>query len=189
MRTYLKKATEDFGQNNLKPANTPARNNLRKINDESSKVNEERRAKFHSIVMLLIHIAIRRKRDMQPAISFLLQRVNACTKEDCNKLKRLIYYVVGTIDMIAFIGAKDLFVLMRFVDTAYAVYNDFRSHTGSATTLEYSVVCSMSLKQKINTNSSIYTELVGVSDYFPKLLCTKLFLEVQGVILRRNIVY
>ena len=107
MRTHLKKAVEDFGQTNLKPVNTPARNNLRKIDDESPKVSEERRARFHSIVMLLICVAIRGRRDMQPAISFLSQRVNACTEEDWDKLKRLIYYIVGTMNLMSCIGAMD----------------------------------------------------------------------------------
>ena len=64
MRTYLKKAAEDFRQINLKPVNTLARNNLRKIDDELPKVNKERRAKFHSIVILLICVTIRGRRDI-----------------------------------------------------------------------------------------------------------------------------
>ena len=64
MRKCLKKAVEDFEQINLKPVNTPVRNNLRKIDDGSPKVNEERRAKFHSIVMLLMCVAIRGRRDI-----------------------------------------------------------------------------------------------------------------------------
>ena len=115
--------------------------------------------------------------------------MNACTEEDYDKLKRLIRYIVGTIGVMAHIGATNLLVLMHFVDAAYAVHDDYRSQTGGATTMGYGVVCSMSSKQKINTNSSTFTELVGVSDYFPKLSHAKLFLEAQGVMLRRNIVY
>ena len=189
MRTCLKKAAEDFGQINLKPVNTLARNNLRKIDDGSSKVSEQRQAKFHSIVMLLMHVAIRGRRDIQPTISFLSQRVNACTEEDCDKLKRLIRYIAGTMGIMAHIGATDLSVLMHFADAAYAVHDDYCSHTGGTTTIGYGVVCSMSSKQKINTNSSTCAELVGVSNYFLKLSCAKLFLEAQGVMLRRNIIY
>ena len=86
-------------------------------------------------------------------------------------------YIAGTIDMISYIGTTDLFVMMHFVDAVYAVYNNFQSYTGRATTLGYGVVCSMSSKQKINTNSSAHAELVGFSDYFLKLSYAKLFLE------------
>ena len=48
------------------------------------------------------------------------------------------------IDLIAYKRAMDLLVLMYFIDAAYAVYNNFRSYTGSATTLVYGIVCSMS---------------------------------------------
>ena len=112
-----------------------------------------------------------------------------CTEEDCDKLRRLIHYVTGTMDLMACIGATDLLVLMHFIDAAYAIYNDFRSHIGSTTTLGYGIVYSMSPKQKININSSTHAELVSVSNYFPKLLYAKLFLKVQDIALKRNIMY
>ena len=89
----------------------------------------------------------------------------------------------------AYIEDTDLLVLMHFIDIAYAIYDDFRSHRGSATTLKYSVVCSMLSKQKINTSSSTYAELVSILDYFPKVLCAKLCLKGQGIALQRNITY
>ena len=92
-------------------------------------------------------------------------------------------------DSMAYIEATDLFVIMLFVDTVCVVYNDFRSHTSSATTLEYGIIYSMSSKQKISTNSSMCTELASVSNYFPKLLRTKLFLKAQGIVLKGNIAY
>ena len=77
----------------------------------------------------------------------------------------------------AYIEATYFFILIHFIDAAYAMHDDFRSNTSSATTLRYGIVCSMFSKQKINTSSSTCTELIGVSDYFPKLSNAKLFLE------------
>ena len=134
--------------------------------------------------MLLMHAAIQGRKDIQPAISFLSQRANACTDEDCDKLRRLMRHIAGTMGMMTRIGATDLRVMIHFADAAC-----FRSHTGEATTLGYSVVCSMSSKQKTNTSSSARAKLVGVSDYFPKLAYSKLFLEAQGADLKRNIVF
>ena len=91
--------------------------------------------------------------------------------------------------MIAYIGATNLFVMIHFIDVAYAMHDEFRSYTSGATTLKYGIACSMSSKQKLNTNSSIYAKLIGVSDYFLTLSYTKLFLEARGVALKRNIVY
>ena len=127
MRTHLKKAVKDFDQNNLKPVSTLVRNNLRKIGMNSPRVSEEKRAQFHSIVMLLMCVAIRSRKDIQSAISFLSQRVNACTDKDCNKLRRLIRYIAGMIDIISCIRATSVFMIMHFVDATCIAYNDFRS--------------------------------------------------------------
>ena len=88
-------------------------------------MSEEKRARFYSIVMLLMYIAIRGRKDIQPTISFLSQRVNVCTDEDYHKLRRLMRYIAGIMDMMSYIGATDLFVMVHFVDTAYAMHNDF----------------------------------------------------------------
>ena len=71
MRTRLKKAVDDFDQKNLKPVSTPARNNLQEIDANSPKMNEAKRARFRSTVMLLMHAAIRGRKGTQSAISFL----------------------------------------------------------------------------------------------------------------------
>ena len=44
-------------------------------------------------------------------------------------------------------------------------------------------------KQKINTNSSYETEIVGASEYIPWILWLKIFLLEQGHNLRRKILY
>ena len=96
--------------------------------------------------MLLTHAAIRGRRDIQPIISFLSQRVNVWTEEDYNKLKRLIQYILGMIDLMTWIGATYLFVMIHFIDVVCATYNDFRSHSSGATILGYGIVYSISLK-------------------------------------------
>ena len=46
----------------------------------------------------------------------------------------------------------------------------------------------MSSKQKINTNSSTFAELVGVAYYFPKTSYAKLLLEAQEIEVKKNII-
>ena len=50
-------------------------------------------------------------------------------------------------------------------------------------------VYSASTKQKLNTESSTESELVGIDDLMPQILWTRLFLEAQGFIIRTNILY
>ena len=48
---------------------------------------------------------------------------------------------------------------------------------------------SMSRKQKLNTRSSTEAELVDADDMSTMVLWTKLFMEAQGVEIKKNILY
>jgi hypothetical protein len=77
------------------------------------------------------------------------------------------------------------------VDASFAVHPDFKSHTGAAMHFEdgEGAVQSVSRKQKLNTNSSTESELVGADDLSVMILWTKLFMEAQGYEIRKNILY
>ena len=70
MRDYLRDAIEDFGEDNLKPAKTPAKLNLFEVDESSPLVNEEVRSKFHRIVMKLMYVSYRGRKDIQLATAF-----------------------------------------------------------------------------------------------------------------------
>ena len=63
IKEYLLKAVDEFGEE-LTPVTTPAKNNLINVDPNSPKVEEEKRARFHSIVMLLMYVALRGRRDL-----------------------------------------------------------------------------------------------------------------------------
>ena len=86
MRQYLLKAIEEFGEE-LSPVTTLAKNNLMNVDPDSPKVTEEKQIKFHSIVMLLMYVALRGRRDLQPSLSVLLTRVQSATEDDYYKLR------------------------------------------------------------------------------------------------------
>ena len=75
------------------------------------------------------------------------------------------------------------------MDASFAVHPDFRSHTGVVMTFGKGAVQSGSLKQKINTQSSTESELVGCDDGITKILWTRLFVEAQGYRITKNILY
>jgi hypothetical protein len=75
------------------------------------------------------------------------------------------------------IRADDIHVVKWFVDAAFAVHPDFKSHTGAVMTMGDGAIQSISRKQKLNTRSSTESELVGVDDVSVMVLWTKLFLE------------
>jgi len=55
-----------------------------------------------------------------------------------------------------------------------------RSQTGVAISLGKGAIYSSSTCQKINTKSSMESELVGMNDTLPQIIWTQYFLEAQG---------
>jgi len=84
---------------------------------------------------------------------------------------------------------KDYGVITWYVDAAFAVHSDMKSHTGATMTLGKGSASSYSLKQKVNARSSTEAELIGVDEIVSKILWTKKFLKYQGFEAKYNIVF
>ena len=113
-------------------------------------------------------------------------------KSDWSKLVRMINCLNGTInDKLTLSAGSGVHNIEWFIDSAFAVHPDFRSHTGGTMRFENGKgsVENASTKQKINTDSSTVSELVGVHDVLPLVLWTKLFLEEQGYKIESNKVF
>ena len=76
-----------------------------------------------------------------------------------------------------------------WIDAAFAVHSDFKSHTGGVLTMGKGSIYASSTKQKLNTKSSTEAELVAVDNLMPQILWTKLFLEKQGFKVKDNIIH
>ena len=80
-------------------------------------------------------------------------------------------------------------VIKWWVDAAFGVHPDFKSHTGAMMSMGSGAFQSFSRKQKLDTRGSNESELVGVDDVSVHVMWTKLFLEHQGYDVERNVVY
>ena len=78
-------------------------------------------------------------------------------------------------------------IVKWYVDAAFAVHPDFKSHTGGVMTFGRGAVQSISRKQKLNTRSSTEAELVGVDDAAAMMFWSKLFMEAQGYVVDKNL--
>ena len=65
-------------------------------------------------------------------------------------------------------------------DAAFALHNDFRSHTGSTFMMGDGAITSLSRKQGMNTRSSTEVEVVATDEIISTMIWTQLFLKVQG---------
>ena len=79
--------------------------------------------------------------------------------------------------------------LYTWIDAAYVVHPDMKSHTGGTMFFGTGTIHCWSSKQKLNTKSSTETKIVRVSDYLSYNLHLAMFLEHQGYPVLKNIIF
>ena len=76
--------------------------------------------------------------DIDLAVSYLCTRVSCSTDDDWEKLRRLLHYLHGTIDMPRIIGAgEDMDILQTYVDASYTIHGDMKGHIGVRGAADY----------------------------------------------------
>jgi len=76
--------------------------------------------------------------------------------------------------------ADSLQLVKWWVDAAFAVHADMKSHTSRALSLGKGVIYGTYTHQKTNTRSSTEAKLVAMNEMLHQVLCTHYFLEAQG---------
>jgi hypothetical protein len=128
----------------------------------------------------LLYVSLRARVDLLLPVVYLCTRVTKSTQQDRGKLKRVLEYIKGTMDDEYIIGADDMSKMRTWVDAAFAVHPDMKSHTGGVISFGRGGLICKSMKHKSNVKSSTEAETVGASDYLPHTIWAMLFLEAQG---------
>jgi hypothetical protein len=190
MINYMEAMVDDFSvkftPNDI--ATSPASEDLFSAG-ESDALDEQRSEEYHTFVAKGLFACKRARPDIHPTIAVLCTRVKKPNKDDWRKLNRLLKYINGTRKDKLILSADDLHIIKWYVDCAFAVHPDFKSHTGGNMTYGQGTPISMSRKQKLNTRSSTEAELVGPDDMSTLILWTRLFMQQQGYEIERNILY
>ncbi|KAL7461201.1 hypothetical protein ACHAXS_001624, partial [Conticribra weissflogii] len=191
MVDYIKGIIENFPEEIEGDMASPAPNHLFLVRDESlaRKLPEEQGVAFHHTVAQLLFLSTRARRDIQVAVAFLTTRVQSPDEDDWGKLKRVLKYLKGTINMQLNLSVDSLGVAKWYVDAAHAVHDDCKSHTGAGLTLGKGMVTSMSRKQKINGKSSTESKLIAVDDAMGQVLWTRYFIQKQGYEMGPSVIY
>ena len=189
MKEHLKDAISSSGLGIVRTAATPAKRSLFEVDEKSPLLSKSRAEIFHRTAAKLLYVAMRARMDILLPTCFLCTQVSKCTDEDELKLRRLLEYINGTLEIEYTLGADDLCKLQTWVDASYAVHPDMRSHTGGMMSFGTGGLICKSVKQKLNTKSSTEAELVGVSDYLPNTIWMRMFMEGQGYKLTENILH
>eukprot|EP00978_Attheya_sp_CCMP212_P010085 scaffold24237_cov33-Attheya_sp.AAC.1 len=147
-------------------ATTPAPRHMFEVNKTNPvKLDEDKSVMFHHNVAKLLFLCKRAKPDIQTAVAFLCTRVKSPDEDDYKKLTRVMKYLRATLHIPLTLEADNLRLMKWWVDAAFAVHPDTKSHTGRTFSLGKGSVYSASTKQKLNTKSSTESELVGAQGY------------------------
>jgi hypothetical protein len=99
-------------------------------------------------------------------------RVKAPDKDNWNKLVHLMKYLRGTRTLPLIVSANGTGILMWWVDAAFAVHPNMQGHSEGGLSLGRGFPIMSSTKQKLNTRSSMESEIVGADDFMPAICWT-----------------
>ena len=129
MRYYIDGMLKEFPQK-MKPTTKSSRTErLFKVNKDSKRLEDKKRALFHKIVMKGMFLCKRARSDISPGIGLLASRVKEPTEQDWNKLVRLLAFLKGTRNDVLTLEADDSQELAWYIDAFFAVHPNMKSHT------------------------------------------------------------
>ena len=77
-------------------------------------------------------------------MAFLTTRVKNPDEDDWGKLKRVLRYLNGTVDLGLCLGVEDIGLVRWYMDASYATHDDCKGHTGAMMTLGQGAAISLS---------------------------------------------
>ena len=134
MTNYVKSMVEDIPEK-LEGIGIifPWTNKLFTVDPKSRKLANERARTFHTFVMKGMFLCKRARQDIQPGIAYLVTPTTEPNENDWAKLIKLMIFLKATQNEVASMSADDTQSIRWYVDAAFAVHKDFKSHTAGAT--------------------------------------------------------
>ena len=189
MINYIETMMKEFEHDVEATKRSPWSDKLFKVSTSAKKLEEERKAEFHTFVMKAMFLCKRARPDIQPGVCFLSTRTAEPDESDWNKLIKMMGFLKGTITDVLTLEADDIQTMIWYIDAAFAVHPDMKSHTGMIFTLGKGAIISSSTKQKVNSRSSTEAELNATDDKISKIIWMKKFIEHQGFKVKLNVIY
>ncbi len=182
MEKYIREIIKSFEEmepdEKIKSVSTMATSNLFKTHKgEIEKVSKQRASNFHATVAKLLFVAKRAPPDVLLAVLFLTTRVKSPDSDDWNTMKRILGYLMETIEYHFTLNYSNLNNLTWYIDGSYASHSDMRGQSGAVLMAGDCAVLFKSNKQKVNTSSSMEIELIAVDDALPTVQWVKPFMR------------
>jgi hypothetical protein len=135
MIDYMESLVDDFSTkfkvNETAP--TPAAKDLF-AEGEGKALETQQAEEYHTFIAKGLFACKRARPDIHPRIAVLCTQVKEPNEDDKKKLHRLLNYINGTQKDKLILAADNLHIIKWYVDAAFAVHPDFKSHTGGSMT-------------------------------------------------------
>ena len=140
MEDYLDKMMDGLPSDMDGYASIPAADHLFRTRLNVPKLSEKQAELFHRIVAQMLFVSQRGRPDLRTVVSCLTKRVKAPDKDDWKKLARAVKYMRKTKFLRLKIEATYLDQNHWFIDGAFAVHDDMKSHTGAYMTFDKGII-------------------------------------------------
>ena len=146
--------------------------NLLKVQHDSAPMEKEQAMLFHPVTIQALFLCKYGHPDIAPAMAYLTTQVQKPNFTDWTKLCQLLQILIQTVKDKLTLRADGSGYLSWHCDTAFALHNDFRSHTGSTFSMGDGAITSLSRKQGMNTRSSTEVEVVAADEIISPMIWT-----------------
>lgn len=184
MEDYTKRMCEAYGGSTSRTITSPANSDLFTIDEDEERLDAQYQDIFHSTVAAALYLAKRARPDILLTVSALTSRVNKASNKDKKALERLLAYLLQTRWYIMAVSldksTNDDWVIKSYIDAAFALHQDGKSHTGVFISLGGGGVFFKSVRQKIVCKSAWEAELVAQSDGASQAVWTYRFCNELG---------
>ncbi|MCE2996668.1 MAG: hypothetical protein LW863_13795 [Flammeovirgaceae bacterium] len=135
MVDYIERMLGDLPEGMDGTATTPAANHLFDVNNAATKLDHDTSDFFHTNVAKLLFLCKRARPDIHTAVAFLTTRVTSPDVDDYAKLRRVMRYLRGTINLPLTLESHPSGNMRWWVDASFAVHPDMKSQTGAVMSL------------------------------------------------------
>jgi hypothetical protein len=162
MVANIKNIITDFPEEIVAMQMTPVANRLFTVRNlaKAQLLPEEQMRAFHHPSPQMLFLSAQARHNIQSVTAFLMTSVKSPDKDNWVKVKQLLGYLKGMINMPLILSTDNLTLLHWWVDAAYAVHHDCKGHTVIGMSFGQGMALSYLRKQKIMTNSSTKAEMV-----------------------------
>lgn len=167
MRANVEEMISEVSAKFVVTAPTPAGKRLFNTSTDAERLKGDKAATFRLIVAKALFLSKRARPNIQLAVAFSCTHVKESSTYDWKNMSHMIQYLCGTRDLSLTLEVDNSDVVMWWVDAAFAVTTTLQSQSAGIMTLGKGAVYSASLRQQLNTRSSMELELVAANDFMP----------------------